>query len=82
MVKLASSAYPISASSYHFVSNTAHYTFETPEQLHAWLRVNHASETELWVRIFKKATGHRHLGRLRGGRYLLGLDRRAAQVSG
>ena len=39
------------------MSNTAHHTFETPEQLHAWLRVNHASETELWVRIFKKATG-------------------------
>jgi uncharacterized protein YdeI (YjbR/CyaY-like superfamily) len=39
------------------MSNKAHHTFETPEQLHAWLRVNHASETELWVRIFKKATG-------------------------
>ena len=39
------------------MSNPAHHTFETPEQLHAWLRVNHASETELWVRIFKKATG-------------------------
>lgn len=35
----------------------AHHTFEAPEQLHAWLRVNHASESELWVRIFKKATG-------------------------
>ena len=39
------------------MSNKAHHTFETPEQLDAWLRVNHASETELWVRIFKKATG-------------------------
>jgi uncharacterized protein YdeI (YjbR/CyaY-like superfamily) len=39
------------------MSNKAHHTFETSEQLHAWLRVNHASETELWVRIFKKATG-------------------------
>lgn len=37
--------------------NKAHHTFDTPEQLHAWLRVNHASEPELWVRIFKKATG-------------------------
>lgn len=34
-----------------------HHTFETPEQLHAWLRVNHANESELWVRIYKKATG-------------------------
>jgi uncharacterized protein YdeI (YjbR/CyaY-like superfamily) len=33
------------------------HTFETVEQLHAWLRVHHANESELWVRIFKKATG-------------------------
>ena len=39
------------------MSNKAHHTFETPEQLHAWLQANHASETELWVRIFKKGTG-------------------------
>ncbi len=39
------------------MSNTAHHTLETPEQLHLWLKTNHASETELWVRIFKKATG-------------------------
>jgi len=39
------------------MSNKAHHTFESPEQLHAWLRVNHASETELWVRIYKKGTG-------------------------
>ena len=38
------------------MSNKVHDTFETPEQLHAWLRENHASEPELWVRIFKKAT--------------------------
>ncbi|WP_367848507.1 YdeI family protein [Rhodoferax sp. WC2427] len=38
------------------MSKPSHHTFETSEQLHAWLRVNHASETELWVRIFKKAT--------------------------
>ncbi len=35
----------------------AHHTFETHEQLYAWLQANHASETELWVRIYKKATG-------------------------
>ena len=39
------------------MSNTARHTFEMPEQLHAWLQANHASETGLWVRIFKKATG-------------------------
>ena len=39
------------------MSNTTHHTFETPEQLHTWLQAPHASETELWVRIFKKATG-------------------------
>ncbi len=39
------------------MSKTAPHTFETPEQLDAWLRLHHASESELWVRIFKKATG-------------------------
>ena len=39
------------------MSNVAYHAFETPEQLHAWLQANHASETELWVRILKKATG-------------------------
>lgn len=39
------------------MSNKAYQTFEAPEQLHAWLQVNHASETELCMRIFKKATG-------------------------
>ena len=39
------------------MSKPVHQTFETHEQLHTWLQANHASETELWVRIFKKATG-------------------------
>ncbi len=39
------------------MNKAAHHTFETPEQLHAWLREKHASEPELWVHIFKKATG-------------------------
>jgi uncharacterized protein YdeI (YjbR/CyaY-like superfamily) len=39
------------------MSTKAHHTFEAPEQLDAWLQENHASETELWVRIYKKATG-------------------------
>ena len=38
------------------MSKAPHHTFETHDQLYAWLQVNHASETELWVRIFKKAT--------------------------
>ncbi len=39
------------------MSNQTHQTFESPEQLYAWMQANHASESELWVRIFKKATG-------------------------
>ena len=39
------------------MNKAAHHAFETAEQLHAWLCVNYMSETELWVRIFKKATG-------------------------
>ena len=39
------------------MSTETHHTFDTPEQLHTWLQAPHASETELWVRIFKKATG-------------------------
>jgi uncharacterized protein YdeI (YjbR/CyaY-like superfamily) len=32
-------------------------TFATPNDLSQWLKVNHANETELWVKIFKKKTG-------------------------
>jgi uncharacterized protein YdeI (YjbR/CyaY-like superfamily) len=32
-------------------------TFETPGDLDEWLRVNHAVEGELWVKIFKKSSG-------------------------
>jgi uncharacterized protein YdeI (YjbR/CyaY-like superfamily) len=39
------------------MSKEAPHSFETAKQLHAWLRKHHASETELWVRIYKKATG-------------------------
>lgn len=31
--------------------------FATPEALRDWLKVNHATESELWVKIFKKGTG-------------------------
>lgn len=34
-----------------------HESFETLEQLETWLRANHAVRNELWVRIFKKASG-------------------------
>lgn len=32
-------------------------SFETPQDLGKWLKVNHATESELWVKIFKKNTG-------------------------
>lgn len=32
-------------------------SFATPEELAAWLKQNHASATELWIKIFKKASG-------------------------
>lgn len=31
--------------------------FETPRELERWLQSNHESKRELWVRIFKKASG-------------------------
>jgi uncharacterized protein YdeI (YjbR/CyaY-like superfamily) len=32
-------------------------TFATSKDLSEWLKVNHVTETELWVKIFKKNTG-------------------------
>ncbi|QDS95647.1 hypothetical protein FF011L_44450 [Roseimaritima multifibrata] len=32
-------------------------SFASPKDLSRWLEVNHASESELWVKIFKKRTG-------------------------
>lgn len=32
-------------------------TFAAPQDLGRWLKVNHAIESELWVKIFKKKTG-------------------------
>lgn len=32
-------------------------TFVTPKDLDQWLKVNHVSESELWVKIYKKNTG-------------------------
>jgi len=32
-------------------------TFSTPKDLDKWLKVNHATESELWVKIFKRNTG-------------------------
>ena len=31
--------------------------FETPECFYEWLRLNHNRETELWLKIYKKASG-------------------------
>ncbi|WP_296510192.1 YdeI/OmpD-associated family protein [Rhodoferax sp.] len=39
------------------MSDKVLHTFETPEQLHTWLQAHHASEPELWVRIYKKGSG-------------------------
>ena len=32
-------------------------TFEISEDLGQWLKLNHASETELWIKLYKKNTG-------------------------
>jgi uncharacterized protein YdeI (YjbR/CyaY-like superfamily) len=32
-------------------------TFMTPKDLSLWLKVNHVSKSELWVKIYKKNTG-------------------------
>jgi uncharacterized protein YdeI (YjbR/CyaY-like superfamily) len=32
-------------------------TFITPKDLGRWIKENHASESELWVKIYKKSTG-------------------------
>ena len=32
-------------------------TFATSKDLSEWLKVNHATESELWVKIFKKKSG-------------------------
>lgn len=32
-------------------------TFASPKDLGRWLKVNHATESELWVKLFKKKTG-------------------------
>ena len=34
-----------------------HLAFATPAHLSAWLQANHASANELWVRMYKKASG-------------------------
>jgi uncharacterized protein YdeI (YjbR/CyaY-like superfamily) len=35
--------------------------FETPSELRAWLEEHHATEAELWVGFYKKASGRRSL---------------------
>ncbi len=32
-------------------------SFETPHQLHKWLKVNHKTQMELWLRLFHKKSG-------------------------
>jgi uncharacterized protein YdeI (YjbR/CyaY-like superfamily) len=36
---------------------TSHLAFETPQQLEDWLSVHHATQAELWVRMYKKGSG-------------------------
>jgi uncharacterized protein YdeI (YjbR/CyaY-like superfamily) len=37
----------------------SYLSFETSRQLETWLKANHKTKTELWVRIFKKDSGTR-----------------------
>ncbi len=39
------------------VDNKLMQPFETPECFYEWLRLNHNTETELWLKIYKKASG-------------------------
>lgn len=32
-------------------------SFASPEELNQWLKLNHATENELWVKIYKKSSG-------------------------
>lgn len=36
--------------------------FETPDELRAWLQEHHATASELWIGLYKKASGRRSLG--------------------
>ena len=36
----------------------AHLSFRSADELREWLAGNHETATELWVRIFRKGTGH------------------------
>jgi uncharacterized protein YdeI (YjbR/CyaY-like superfamily) len=42
------------------VENDAIY-FETPAELRAWLEEHHATASELWIGLYKKASGRRSL---------------------
>lgn len=39
------------------VDETRIHAFETPSAFGAWLRLNHASEPELWLKMYKKSSG-------------------------
>lgn len=38
-------------------SSSSHLSFETRDALEGWLRSNHDTQRELWIRMFKKGTG-------------------------
>lgn len=35
--------------------------FETPTKFHRWLKTHHATERELWVRMYKKGSGQKSI---------------------
>ncbi len=35
--------------------------FETPAKFHRWLKTHHAKESELWIRMYKKASGQKSI---------------------
>ena len=39
------------------MTDPAAVAFRTPDELRAWLEANHASETELWVKLPRKGSG-------------------------
>jgi len=39
------------------INPTKTMTFATSKELYRWLNVNHATQSELWVKIYKKKTG-------------------------
>ena len=56
--------------------------FQTEAAFEAWMNANHARETELWLKIYKKGSGLATITYAAGARrrLVLGVDRRHPQV--